>query len=129
MPRAKIMVSDDDVDVAEAISLALQSADYEVVVASSGKETLEKLPSEKPDLLILDVMMEDKRAGFSVSQKMRTDPELAGIPILMLTAVHRQTPLRFSPDTDEEYLPVEEFIEKPIDPKRLLERIEKLLKL
>lgn len=129
---AKILVVDDDPDTVEVIRMTLESAGYEVVSASNGRQGLERVVSENPDLIILDVMMDTTTEGFQFSLTLRSpDPNspyaaYRHIPILMLTAIHTTTPLRFAPDVD--YLPVEEFVEKPISPERLLEKVACLLK-
>jgi CheY-like chemotaxis protein len=129
---AKILVVDDDPDTVEVIRMTLESAGYEVVSASNGRQGLERVVSEKPDLIILDVMMDTTTEGFQFSLTLRSpDPNspyaaYRHIPILMLTAIHTTTPLRFAPDMD--YLPVEEFVEKPISPEKLLEKVARLLK-
>ncbi len=128
---AKVLVVDDDPDTVEVIRMTLESAGYEVVSAANGRQGLERVISEKPDLIILDVMMDTITEGFQFSLTLRspdpTSPYAAyrHIPILMLTAIHATTPLRFAPDVD--YLPVEEFVEKPISPERLLEKVGRLL--
>lgn len=128
---AKILVVDDDPDTVEVIRMTLESAGYEVVSASNGRQGLERVVSENPDLIILDVMMDTTTEGFQFSLTLRSpDPNspyaaYRHIPILMLTAIHTTTPLRFAPDVD--YLPVEEFVEKPISPERLLEKVARLL--
>lgn len=128
---AKILVVDDDPDTVEVIRMTLESAGYEVVSASNGRQGLERVVSENPDLIILDVMMDTTTEGFQFSLTLRSpDPNspyaaYRHIPILMLTAIHTTTPLRFAPDAD--YLPVEEFVEKPISPERLLEKVARLL--
>ncbi len=128
---AKILVVDDDPDTVEVIRMTLESAGYEVVSASSGRQGLDRVVSENPDLIILDVMMDTTTEGFQFSLTLRSpDPNspyaaYRHIPILMLTAIHTTTPLRFAPDVD--YLPVEEFVEKPISPERLLEKVARLL--
>jgi CheY-like chemotaxis protein len=130
MPK-KILVVDDDPDTVEVIRLTLESAGYEVVSAASGEEGLRRVVQEKPDLIILDVMMDTTTEGFHVSLQLRSpDPaspyaDFRQIPILMLTAIHTTTPLRFAPDAD--YLPVDEFVEKPIAPEALLAKVEALL--
>ena len=126
----KILIIDDDPDIVEALRLTLQG-NYEVFAASNGQEGLRKVKEVKPDLIILDVMMETQTEGFQVSLALRSrDPEseyadYAKIPILMLTAIHQTTPLRFAPDAD--YLPVDDFIEKPVKPGVLLAKVKKLL--
>lgn len=128
---AKILVIDDDPDIVTAVRLTLESAGHEVVAAGGGKEGLSKIESEKPDLIILDVMMETHTEGFQLALKLRSpDPTskyvaYKDIPILMLTAIHSTTPLRFASDID--YLPVELFVDKPIDPEDLIRRVDWLL--
>ena len=129
---AKILMIDDDPDVVLAVQIPLESAGYEFYSAGSSAEGLERLKEIDPDLVILDVMMETATEGFQTSLKLRDrspDAEYAAyreVPILMLTAVHTTTPLRFAPD--EDYLPVDAFLEKSADPERIVAKIEELLK-
>jgi CheY-like chemotaxis protein len=125
----KILIIDDDPDVVMAIRMPLESAGYEVQDAHSQESGLVAVEEFKPDLIVLDVMMDTHTAGFQMAQKLHgptANEEHKNIPILLVTAVHQTTPLRFGPDDD--YLPVEGFIDKPIDPRGLLSEIEKLLK-
>ncbi len=122
-----ILVVDDDPDVVEVIKTVLESAGYAVDSAHDGDSGLAKMRAKKPDLVILDVMMRKETEGFHVSYMIKNDPALAKTPILMLTAIGEKTGMKFSPDKDGEYLPVEAFVEKPIEPKDLLARVEKLL--
>jgi len=131
MANEKILVVDDDPDLVEVIRLTLEVKDYQVFSAASGAEGLEKVKEIHPDLIILDVMMDYITEGFQVSLQLRSpDPEseyapYSNIPILMLTALHSTTPLRFAPD--EDYLPVDDFVEKPLEPSALAQKVEKLL--
>lgn len=125
--KKTILVVDDDPDVVEVIRTVLESAGYFVESAFDGDSGLAKMRAKKPDLVILDVMMRRETEGFHVSYAIKNDPELAKIPILMLTAIGEKTGMKFSPEKDGEYLPVEAFVEKPIEPKDLLARVEKLL--
>lgn len=128
---ANILIIDDDPDIVMTVRMALEKVGHEVIEAGSGKEGIEKIKSEKPDLIILDVMMETKTEGFQMALKLRSpDPtsefvDFKDIPILMLTAIHSTTPLRFEPDID--YLPVELFVDKPIDPDDLISKVDWLL--
>jgi CheY-like chemotaxis protein len=128
----KILVIEDDADMVMAIRMPLEANGYEVFEAATGEEGLQKVKEVEPDLIILDVMMETTTAGFQVSLQLRTpdtDSEYAAyreIPILMLTAIHTTTSLRFGPD--EAYLPVDDFVDKPIDPDVLLEKVRALVK-
>jgi CheY-like chemotaxis protein len=128
---AKILVIDDDPDVQLSARMTLEKAGHKVVEARSGKEGLEKIKADRPDLIILDVMMDTSTEGFQLALRLRNpDPtsDLAAyrdIPILMLTAIHSTTPLRFEPDID--YLPVELFVDKPIDPDDFIKKVDWVL--
>jgi CheY-like chemotaxis protein len=128
---AKILVIDDDPDIVLSVRMALEAVNHEVISAPNGKEGVEMIKSEKPDLIILDVMMDTKTEGFQLALKLHNpDPtsdfyKFKDIPILMLTAIHSTTPLRFEPDID--YLPVELFVDKPIDPDDLVNKVDWLL--
>ncbi len=128
---ARILMIDDDPDIIEALRILLESTGHQFHAAYSGAEGLEKLKEVNPDLIILDVMMDTATDGFQVSLKLRgqgADPEYAAfrdVPVLMLTAVHTTTPLRFTPD--EDYLPVDAFLEKSADPDEVLSTVEELL--
>jgi|YNPNPStandDraft_1061719.scaffolds.fasta_scaffold68437_2 CheY-like chemotaxis protein len=130
-PRAKILVVDDDPDMVLSLQLTLATGPYEVVSARSGEEGLRKIKEENPDLLILDVMMEDFVTGFKMVERLR-DPDphseyaaYAHLPILLLTSIHQRTAFRFAPDPER--LPVQGFLEKPIAPQVLLQRVAELL--
>jgi CheY-like chemotaxis protein len=131
MTQPKILVVDDDPDVVEAIRLTLEAKNYAVYSAASGAECLKRVKELNPDLIILDVMMDTTTEGFQLSLQLHNpDPKseyarYAHTPILLLTAIHKTTPLRFGPDVD--YLPVDEFVEKPVQPAALLEKVKKLL--
>ena len=128
---AKILVIDDDPDIVTALQMVLESAGHQVISAGNGKQGLEHVKSDVPDLIILDVMMETHTEGFELAIKLHSpDPAsewrpYKDIPILMLTAIHSTTPLRYEPDID--YLPVELFVDKPIDPDDLLGKVNWIL--
>jgi len=128
---AKILVIDDDPDIVTAVQMVLESAGHQVISAGNGKLGLERVKSDVPDLIILDVMMETHTEGFKLALKLHSpDPAsewkpYRGIPILMLTAIHSTTPLRYEPDID--YLPVELFVDKPIDPDDLRGKVNWIL--
>jgi len=127
--QKKILIIEDDLDIIETMKVILQSKKYQVISANDGKEGFEKAKSERPDLIILDVMMNRQTEGFDVAQNLRKDEKTKYIPILMITAITQKTGFLFSPDTDGEFLPVDDFVEKPIQPDDLLHRVEKLLEL
>ena len=128
---AKILIIDDDPDMVLAARLCLREAGHEVIEAASGAEGLEKIKTERPDLIVLDVMMNTTTEGFQIALLLRSPDsrseyaDYRTIPILMLTSIHATSPVRVAPDDD--YLPVDAFIDKPIDPEELVRQVETLL--
>jgi CheY-like chemotaxis protein len=131
MSPKKILLIDDDPDLRLALRLPLQAAGYETFEAPSVVEARTAIKEVKPDLIVLDVMMDTTTAGFQLALEIHSaDPrsefkDFRQVPILMLTAIHSTTPLRFAPDQD--YLPVQTFLEKPVDPEVLLGKAKELL--
>jgi len=127
--RKNILLVDDDADFLTATKLVLEESGYYVETALSAKECLNKLKEKKPDLIILDVMMETDHSGFDLCRELKRDSDTKEIPILMLTAVDQKYPLNFaSAAGDESWLPVEDFIDKPVEAGVLIERVKKLLR-
>ena len=129
--KPRILIIEDDTDLVAAIKIILENKGYNVLVAYDPEEGNETLRRESPDLIILDVMFgsQGEPKGFDFAQKVRNDRNFAGIPILMLTAVNAKKPhFHFSPDTDGEYLPVDSFLDKPVQSDALLLKVEDLLK-
>lgn len=127
---ARIVLVDDDADFTDAASTVLRRAGHTVEVLADTEGVVEHLSIQAPDLLILDVMFpEHTSAGFDLAREIRKAEQLSRLPILMLTAVNTRFPLGFGPDDiDDDWLPVQEFIEKPVDFDLLLGRIAKLLR-
>ena len=127
--KKRILVVDDDPDILEAVGTVLESQDYEVITASDGEEGLAKLREERPDLMILDLLM-PRMDGFAVCKELK-DPrwaKYANIPILVLTSVREEAARRrYELETGIE-LGVDDYVEKPIPPATLLHRVEMLLK-
>jgi CheY-like chemotaxis protein len=123
----RILVIDDDQDFLTATETVLSSAGYTVAECTNGRDAMAKVREFRPDLIVLDVMMETGTAGFNVSYEVRKDPHFAQTPILMVTAIHQTTPLRFSPETDGEYLPVQKLLDKPVPADVLLREVALLL--
>ena len=128
MAHKTILVIDDDEDIRLAVQALLESRDYKVETAATKEEGLEKFTTVKPDLAILDVMMVSWQDGFELARELKKDPDLKNVPILMLTGVENKTGFEFkSAAGDEEWLPVEGFLDKPVEPEVLLAEVEKLL--
>jgi CheY-like chemotaxis protein len=123
MPK-KILIIDDDIDLVEAMRLTLESAGFDVIDAQEGQRGIDKIRSEKPDLILLDVMMGTQDEGFHIAYQIRSEDEMADLPIVMLTAVGQETGFHFDKEKDEDFLPVNEFLEKPINPDTLIEVVK-----
>jgi CheY-like chemotaxis protein len=128
---ANILIVDDDPDIVLAVRTTLESAGHKVFDALNGEEGIRKVQEVEPDLIILDVMMDTTTEGFQLALQLRSpDPTsplaaYSDIPIMILSALHSTTDLRFGPD--ETYLPVDAFVDKPIDPDDLIDKVASLL--
>jgi CheY-like chemotaxis protein len=125
--KGKILLVDDDPDFLEMHKAVLKNHGYDVLTAASGREGLERVRAEMPDLIILDLMMEKHDAGFSFSRQVKTDPLFKAIPILMVTSVAEATGYRFSLREDGYWMKTDDFLDKPVMPEVLVGRVEKLL--
>lgn len=123
MSQRTILVVDDDIDLVEIIRVTLENEGYAVIDAQNGARGLELAKQNNPDLIILDVMMGEVDEGFQVAYELRKGDGTRDIPIIMLTAVADQTGFEFDPDKDSDFLPVNEFIEKPISPRQLVDKV------
>jgi DNA-binding response OmpR family regulator len=120
---ATILIVDDDPDIVEACRLFLERDHHKVVCAYSRAEGMKAVAESKPDLLILDVIMDQPDDGIAMAQDLRRAGFTA--PILMLTSIGRVTGLSY--DKDEELVPVDAFHEKPIEAAELVRRVDELL--
>jgi CheY-like chemotaxis protein len=131
MTSKRILIVDDDPDIRLATKLPLESAGYQVSEAANFNDGLAAVRKVKPDLVVLDVMMDTTTAGFQFALALHNTAadsefkEFKDTPIIMLTAIHSTTPMRFAPDSD--YLPVQIFLEKPVEPEVLLSTVRKFL--
>ncbi len=127
MSAKTILVIDDDIDLVEIIRVTLEREGFAVIDAQSGERGLALAQSERPDLILLDVMMGHVDEGFQTAYALRQDERTAEIPILMLTAVTDRTGFDFDPARDKDFLPVDEFIQKPLGPRQLVDLVRKHL--
>lgn len=129
MGYAKVLIVDDDTDFLEATRAILENKHYTVVTAENRCDGMEKVKTEIPDLVILDVMMSSWNDGFEMTRDLKKDPQFRGISILMLTAVKARTGIDFkSTAGDPTWCPADGFLDKPVEPEVLLTEIEKLLR-
>jgi DNA-binding response OmpR family regulator len=129
--KAKIMIIDDDPDFRDAITPILQSSLYDVVTAANPKEGKEKILAEKPDLILLDIMMDSLFDGFSLCHAIKTAKDfkdVANTPVIFVSAVKEMTGSRFQfKGEDQGLCGPDDYIDKPVKPDELIARIEGLL--
>ena len=126
--KIKILVVDDDIDFINVTKMILENQNYEVVTALNKVDGMKKARSEKPQLAILDVMMTTEQEGFEMARELRQDPEFVSLPIILLTSVDSATGMNFKDAAgDSDWMPVDAFIEKPVDSQKLIEEISRLL--
>lgn len=130
----KILIVDDDRDLVASLAQVLRAHGYDVAAAHSGADGLKALRAERPDLVILDVMMETDTAGFEAADAIRSRRETSkyrafrDVPIVILTAIDQVTNSRFSMDPSDSFLPGRnEFLTKPVDLDELLAKIARAL--
>jgi len=128
MGRKKILLIDDDIDFVEATKIILESKSYDVAVAHDGKEGLKKVNTERPNLIILDVMMPEID-GYEVCAKLKSDPQYEHIPVLLLTAVGEAiSSTKYTLEMGMK-LEADDYIPKPVEPAALVERVENLFRI
>lgn len=127
---AKILLIDDDHDFVEATRAVLQKKPYRVLTAYNGDDGLKKVVEERPDLIILDIIMPGK-SGFAVCKELKTDPRyhfFSKIPILLLTIFPKGIEETSVSMADALATEADDYIQKPVNPDELLGKVEKLLK-
>ena len=129
--KAVILVVDDDPDIRDSLAIILKGHNYTVHTASNGREAIETLKAQKPDLMILDIMMATDTEGFDLAYDLRENSEFSNLPIIMLTSflekVREDGPEDFAYILGEQW-PAQWLLEKPLDSKKLLNKIEDILK-
>jgi two-component system alkaline phosphatase synthesis response regulator PhoP len=125
--QARILLVDDDDDFVASTKTVLESVPYEIIVAVNGDEGLRKAREKKPDLILLDIIMpvED---GFMAAEQLKEDPQLADIPVLMLTSFSQKGSGTGIPRDRGYSLEAEDYLEKPVSPKDLLAKVAYHLK-
>jgi CheY-like chemotaxis protein len=124
---SKIVLIDDNPDFLFTMGTFLKRNGYEVLTASDGQKGIELIKKERPDLILLDVMMETLFSGFEVCMQVRTHPETKDTPIIAISGMSDDLGVKFEQTTDEEYFKPNAFLEKPVDKERLLETMRELL--
>lgn len=124
--KKTVLLVDDDADFLEIHGKLLAEHGYQVLSAFCGRKCMEIVHNRKPDLIILDMMMESEVVGFHLSRELRNSEHTKDIPLVMITSVNEKIPYRIEPD--QTWLPVDALIEKPVDPPLLLDVVDKILR-
>ena len=128
MNRKKILIIDDDPSFLEICSAILKESDYQVETASSSKEGLEKLVSQRPDLLLLDIMMATMDEGLNFATSMKQSEHLSKIPIMIVSAQpDAEKGYQRSVDKEMDWISADMFMEKPVNPQDLLHNVRLLI--
>jgi DNA-binding response OmpR family regulator len=131
MAMSKIYIIDDDRNIVESMSIVLKKNGYEVASQYTEENVVDNLLDSKPDMVILDVMFpQNVSAGFDIAREIKNDKRVSHIPIIMLSAINEKGVYSgtFSNiDRDDSWLPVDEFVEKPIKPDQLLEKVKNVI--
>lgn len=128
---ANILIVDDDPDIVDSLTLVLEANGHKISSVNDTAGIVDCVKERNPDLIILDIMFpEDPQAGFVAARALEKDPKVKDIPVLLLSSVNQRSNMSFGfseSDISDDFMPVEAFIEKPVDPSVLLEKIDELL--
>lgn len=131
MAMSKIYIIDDDRNIVESMSIVLKKNGYEVASQYTEENVVDNLLDSKPDMVILDVMFpQNVSAGFDIAREIKNDKRVSHIPIIMLSAINEKgvySGTFSNTDRDNSWLPVDEFVEKPIKPDQLLEKVKNVI--
>jgi len=125
--QAKILIIEDDRDMAEALRIILEGKSYNIKLAFDGKQGLNIIRKENPDLIILDLLLPGEN-GATICHTLKSSSKYQNIPILILTALTKKVESKIFPHQEEKSLEADEYLDKPVDPESLIEKVKKLLK-
>ena len=121
MSKGKVLVVDDEIYIVHILDFSLGMEGYEVVTALDGEQALERIESDKPDMIVLDIMM-PKLDGYEVCRTIKSNPATRHIPVILLSAKGRNVDQKMGFDVG-----ADDYITKPFSPRKLVERINQLL--
>jgi len=128
--KKQLLIIDDDPDFVAGIKSILEKAEYSIDVAYNPKDGFQALQSKPYDLLLLDIMMGRGAEGVAIARKLRKDPKLRELPVLIITGIREQIAFLFpGQPVHPHFVELDELVEKPVEPKLLLEKVSTLLKL
>ena len=122
MSRGKVLVVDDEEYIQHILNFSFGAEGYEVITAADGEEAVTMARSEKPDIIVLDIMM-PKMDGYEACKQIKADPQTQGIPVILLTAKGREVDRKLGAEAG-----ADDYVVKPFSPGRLIERVEGFIK-
>jgi DNA-binding response OmpR family regulator len=122
MSRGKVLVVDDEEYIQHILNFSFGAEGYEVVTAADGEEGIKKAQDEKPDIIVLDIMM-PTMDGYEACKRLKSDPKTKAIPVILLTAKGRDVDRRLGSEAG-----ADDYVVKPFSPGRLIERVEGIMK-
>ena len=127
---ARIMIIDDDIQLADNTALLIRQKGHEVTTLYTTGDAVRRITEDQPDLVILDVMFPDNPvAGFDLARQIRRTKAIKDLPIILLTGINQEFPMDFSSkDIDPDWMPVQDFMEKPVKMPALVTKVNRLLK-
>jgi CheY-like chemotaxis protein len=128
-PSPLILLVDDDLDFVEMNRRVLEAAGYRAQAAHDPDEALKHMAADPPDLVVTDLMMKDLDSGFAFSRRIKQDPRLSHVPVIIVTSVSSQLGFDFHPRTPDDLaaMHADAFFDKPVAPGALLEKVKELL--
>jgi CheY-like chemotaxis protein len=124
---AKVLIVDDDPDFHTTVRSFLQAAGYSVFSAYSEREGLERARREKPDIILLDIIMQSTTDGFDFCREAKRDPYIKHTPILGISAIEKVIGVHYPPDFDPDLFPVDAYLSKPVTPEKLFAELKRLI--
>jgi CheY-like chemotaxis protein len=124
---ARVLIIDDNPSTVLSLKIFLEDHGYEGIGATSASEGLEMIRRLRPDLILLDVMMETPYSGFHICSSVKNDPKLRHVPVIGISGMAERIGVRYCPETDREFFSPDAYMEKPIDYESLLDKIRGLL--
>jgi CheY-like chemotaxis protein len=129
MEKKKVLLIDDNADYRFTMGVFLERNGFAVLKAENGELGWKMIQEQRPDLVLLDVMMETLFSGFEVCRLVRTDPELKHIPIIGISGMTTDIGVKYDKEREQEYFSPDVYLEKPVDKDELLQKIKELLKM
>lgn len=127
MSHEHIVVIDDDPDVQEALRLMLEPQGFRITSCLTGPSGLAAARAEKPDLILLDIMLSTPSEGFHLAYELRKDDRVGHVPIIMISSIGQTMGLDFARETGSDYLPADRFLDKPLTASKVLDTVHEVL--